>query len=222
MTTIESNGCRLGLALAGFAALVASPASAQFIPTVFKANVELTCKDDENASGGKLDTFHLENREWIALCNGLDPDDPADDDAIDAAVDAQRVVFDHVDHRLLVIDQCSQERICSWHFAPDHDEACASATTGTPQNGTRRSVCAFPLEDLRDAQGQSLANIHGEIYCKLDETFDGSTDATTAKTRCEGVLGLFDGLSEHDFGDPCKVEVKTPGKRFTSPSSCEP
>jgi hypothetical protein len=219
MSIVKATATGFAIALA--AGLVASPAFAQFIPTFFKARVELTCKDDEGGSS-KLQTYQLENREWIALCNGLDPDDPGDRDAIDDAEDAQRVVFDHVDHRLLVIDACSQETVCSWHFAPDHDEACARVSTGTPSNGTRTSACAYPLEDLRDAQGQSIANIHGEIYCKQKETLAGSTNPTRAVTNCDGALGLFDGLNVHDFGDPCRVEVATPGPRYTVPASCEP
>lgn len=205
------NGMGYGSAFALAAVLVAAPALAQFTPTVYKATIKMGCKEDVETSSGSefLPVMRTGNREWIARCNDLDPSDKA---AINEAVATQIVVFDHVDHRLLVIDRCSREEVCSWHFAPNHDEACALNDTG----GTRTTVCANPVGDLQDANLLSIDNIHGTMWCKDVEPPDESLFRNT----CSGFIGIFDALDTHDFGTPCQVNVSS-AVEYMTPTTCE-
>jgi len=218
---LKGMGCACAGAVA--AVLVAAPAFAQFVIPYYKSNLSLTCKEDEQTADGSrlLPVTRTGNREFIALCNGLDPDDSADKDAINAAVEAQAVVFDPADHRLLVIDRCSEAQICNWHLSPEHDEACSRARTGTPQQGTEIDYCVYEISDVEDPEQMSLANIHGAAWCKESETWNhvGGANEHTFVNSCTGFFGLFDFLGEHDTGTPCQMEISS-SRRFTP--SCDP
>lgn len=213
LKTLNRMGCGAALALA--AVLVAAPAFAQFTPTVYKATITMGCKGDVETSSGSefLPVERTGNREWIARCNELDPSDSNDKAAINEAVATQIVVFDHVDHRLLVIDRCSREEVCSWHFSPNHDEACALSQTAD----ARTTVCANPVGDLQDANLMSIDNIHGTMWCKDTEP----PDESLFRNSCSGFIGIFDALDTHDFGTPCQVNVSSAGE-YVTPMTCDP
>lgn len=212
------RGFALALALA--AGFVAAPAFAQFVPDFFTSNVSLSCTHDEMAANGRdyFVTVKTGNRELIALCNGVDPDDI---DAVQALVAEQTVVFDHVDHRVRVIDRCSYETICSWHFAPEHDEACANVHLGTFREGSISSVCTYALGDLEDSESEPIVNLHGTVFCNENESWNhlGQHNEHYFRNYCVGYFGWFDELDEHDFGNPCEVRVNSSGL-YSAPTSC--
>ena len=209
---MRTTGCVYLFIVAG--AMVARPALSQ-TTQLYNAAVSFSCvAEDSTDSKEKLITIKGNNREIIALCNGVDPTDSDNNSQISTLMQEQAVVLDD-NYELRVINRCSGSTICQSDLADGNQ--CSSAINESQNSSTEDGVCIiFP--DSLTGEG-TILTFGGSLRCKDQFTSKTKGETTTNgfQTGCVGYPSI--GFNQFEETLPCTLNVST-GSPFQTPKNC--
>ncbi|HTO55552.1 MAG TPA: hypothetical protein VMR50_19375 [Myxococcota bacterium] len=175
------------------AALAVSWALLAFAPTAradFEVTSKVSCVD---SSDDKLAKGKAGNEALIALCLGVDANDPSVSDYL--------LVFGTDPRELRVLRRCDSLLVC----VLSSEAGCSVAGPMTDQGFKRKGECVHQLLPA----GTHL--VSGSLFCSESDKYVVAPSRYTYKGVCSGQLAID--------GRPCQISLRT-GDEFEAGGAC--